>query len=469
MADDRVAARLRPLRQPVVPDPEFAERLFLRLVAEVDFERGTVRRASLPSRVRRAWQLTARERRVIWTLAAVALLLGLLLSLAIIGSRVPAPSELVSRSQAVYDSPPAFEMTVAMPTIVVRYRFDGAGLLRGDILPGRSGSGRGVGTYFVFDGVRYHEFDSRGRLVGSFAMQGVPVGWYGRALLAPYNDYSVGERSTPLAPFPLTWTLAQTFELPPPITNCAGAERGPDELVAGRLTYRLTCPTVRNSYWVDTETLFVLKVLNRGGEVFEATSVDFAPSFEPGTFDIPDGPGGARPLVYGAMEPGAYFTPVFTPTITFRLGDGWFNGFDRHSDGRLSRENVDLLFVRVDRLVDPETGEAVPFDGSATDFVAWLERHPALAISAPEPAQLPGASGVEFELSVRPGTAGVPCENTPQFQCVFVLAIDVGHIQLALDARARVVALDVQGETVVLLAFGDGAGDVDLPAILAFP
>lgn len=469
MADDRVAARLRPLRQPVVPDPEFAERLFLRLVAEMDFERGTVRRASLTSRIRRAWQLAARERRVIWTLAAVALLLGLLLSLAMIGSRVPVPSDLVSRSQAVYDSPPAFEMTVAMPTIVVRYRFDGAGLLRGDILPGRSGSGRGVGTYFVFDGVRYHEFDSSGGLVGSFAMKGVPVGWYARALLAPYNDYSVGERSTPLAPFPLTWTLDMTFESPPPITNCAGVERGTDELVAGRLTYRLTCPTVRKTYWVDAETLFVLKVQDRGGEVLEATSVDFAPSFEPGTFDIPGGPGGARPLVYGAMEPGAYYTPVFEPVMTLQLGDGWFNGFDRPSDGRVSREGVDLLFVRVDHLVDPVTGEAVPFDGSATDFVAWLERHPALTTTTPQPAQLPGASGMEFELSVRPGMAGVPCENTPQFQCIFLLAIDVGHIQLALDARARVVALDVEGETVVLLAFGNRADDLDLPAIVAVP
>lgn len=469
MADDRVAARLRPLRRPVQPDPSFAERLFLLLAAEIDFERGTVRRPSVAARIRRAWRLTARERRILWSLAAVALLLGLLLSLALIGSRVPPSNELIARSQAIYADPPAFEVTVAMPGMVVRYRFDGAGLLRGDVLSGRSGEHREVGSYFVFDGAVYHEFDPAGRFLGSFAMKGVPVGWYAEAVLQPYVDYSVGDRSTPLAPYPLTWTLAMTFELPPPITNCSAPQRGPDELVAGRLTHRLTCPAERKTFWIDAETLFILKVQDRDGDVFEATAVDLAPTLEPGTFDIPVGPGGARPLVYGAMEPGMYFAPLFTPATAFRLDEGWFNGFDRHSDGRLSREGADLLFVRVDRVVDPATGDAAPFDGDAAAFAAWLRSHPALVTSEPEPIELPGGSGSELQLSVRPGVEGVACENTPQFRCVFLLAIDVGHVQLALDARARVVVLDVRGETVVLLAFGDGANDLDLGSIVAFP
>jgi hypothetical protein len=470
MADERALLSLQRLRGPVDPDGAFSDALFEQLTSEIDFERGVLRRRRPSIRVRPAPLLGERQRRVAWLMAAAALvLLGLLLAIVLTGG-VPSPKELVRRSQLLDVNPTAFDATVRMTSLTVRYRYDGAGMLRGDVVDARPGASRAVGSHFLFDGAIYEEYAADGSFAGRYAADDQSVS-YENALPWGPLAFASADRSSPLAAYPLTWTLPRTFEQPPLVNPCDPFEPGSLETIAGRSAREVRCRQELQA-WIDVNTARLLKVNWGGGQIAEEIASDPYPKFDHGLFDLEQTKTGLRPLVFGQMPPGRYDSIPFTPEVEFQLGDGWAHGGAQSGYVNLDHGTVNVAISRVDGLIDPVTGRDLPFVGDSLTLTRWLQGHPSLSIGAPSPVSLIGASGFRFPLKVRDDAVTQPCKADPASPCIALFTIDgVGEAQLDRGASLDVMVLDVHGRVVLVIVepLGSEADQLDMSSILSFP
>jgi hypothetical protein len=484
MADERIALALRSLREPVLaPDPAFADQLFEQLATEVDFRTGVVRGKGRTERLRDATRLLVRQQ-LFWVATVLALLAALLLTIALIGRELQRPANLVARSEQLYRSMPPFEMTVDMRQnrgIVVRYSYNGAGLLRGDFVESND-PGRPVGSHFVFDGHVTYFFDGAGKFEHADGILGVPKGRPDSSLIRFGNvGPADADRSSALLMFPMTWDEPHQFASPEPQAHCDTIDSLGDERILGHLTQHIACdylpgaPREMLEYWVDGETGIILRT-HAGTDAFEATDVDLKPDFRRNVFDLPRGPSGALPLNVGRLEPGVFYTPRFTPTIVLRVGAGWYNGNDTATGAGVSStggrpyeeaddgngnaattpDGFDLIVERISQTFDPVAAVATPFSGSAADYIAWLRSHPTLSVGAGREVEVPGARGEMFDVTVS-GSAGlVPCERFPTAQCLFLMELPgIGHLQLSAGSTSLFAVFDVRGQTVLVMGFGN--------------
>src|SRR5829696_6468534 len=168
----------------------------------------------------------------------------------------------------------------------------------------------------------------------------------------------------------------------------------------------------------------------------------------------------ARPLPEDpkALRPGTYRSEEFKPSLSFHVGKGWSSApLPEASDVlQITRgQTAGLVFLNVQEAYKPtKTGEPNVVD-APEDMVGWLQQHPYLQTSKPEPVTVGGVKGLQFDVVVgdRPQYYIPICTSivgTPN--CVDLFRLSTGEpIFLFEGDKAGVIVLeDVEGETVTI-------------------
>src|SRR5215208_3872781 len=113
----------------------------------------------------------------------------------------------------------------------------------------------------------------------------------------------------------------------------------------------------------------------------------------------------ARPLPEEpkALRPGTYRSEEFKPSLSFHVGKGWSSTpFPEASDVLeiTLGQTAGLTFVNVQEVYKPtKTGGPNVVD-APEDMVGWLQQHPYLQTSKPEPVRVGGVKGLQFDVVV---------------------------------------------------------------------
>src|SRR5215212_5716940 len=168
----------------------------------------------------------------------------------------------------------------------------------------------------------------------------------------------------------------------------------------------------------------------------------------------------ARPLPEDpkALRPGTYRSEEFKPSLSFHVGKGWSSStFPETSDFlEITRgQTTGMNFSKAQEVYKPtKTGSANVVD-APKDMVGWLQQHPYLQTSQPEPVTVGGVKGVQFDVVV----GELPQNYIPTCtsivgnpNCVDLFRLSTGGpILLGEGYKAGVIVLeDVEGETVTI-------------------
>src|SRR5215207_8429536 len=112
----------------------------------------------------------------------------------------------------------------------------------------------------------------------------------------------------------------------------------------------------------------------------------------------------ARPLPEDpkTLRPGTYRSEEFKPSLSFHVGKGWSSTPLESSDALQITlgQTAGLGFVNVQEVYKPtRTGTANVVD-APEDMVGWLQQHPYLQTSKPEPITVGGVKGLQFDVVV---------------------------------------------------------------------
>jgi type IV secretory pathway protease TraF len=168
----------------------------------------------------------------------------------------------------------------------------------------------------------------------------------------------------------------------------------------------------------------------------------------------------ARPLPEEpkALHPGTYRSEEFKPSLSFHVGKGWSSSpFQEASDGLgIARgQTAGLGFFNVQEVYKPTTtGSAILVD-APKNIAGWLQQHPYLQTSNPEPVTVGGVKGVEFDVVVGdlPKGYNPTCSSiVGDPKCVDLFRLSTGGpVFVAKGEKVHVIVLeDVEGETVTI-------------------
>ena len=167
----------------------------------------------------------------------------------------------------------------------------------------------------------------------------------------------------------------------------------------------------------------------------------------------------ARPLPEDpkALRPGTYRSEEFKPSLSFHVGKGWSSSPLEASDIlEITRgQTTGMNFSNAQEVYKPtKTGSANVVD-APKDMVGWLQQHPYLQTSQPEPVTVGGVKGVEFD----GGVGDLPKGYNPTCSsiigdpnCVDLVRLSTGGSLFAAEGYpVRVIVLeDLEGETVTI-------------------
>ena len=153
------------------------------------------------------------------------------------------------------------------------------------------------------------------------------------------------------------------------------------------------------------------------------------------------------------LQPGEYRTEEFEPSFSFRVGKGWKNyppeAFDFLLLGQV-RGGL-LGAVNVQRVYEPSKSATPIVVNVPKDLVGWLEHHPYLKTSEPEPISVGGVKGLQLDVTVakdlpedyHPGACSsiadpetcvdLLCVSTPSHSPVFVSERSKLHLIVSKD------------------------------------
>ena len=177
----------------------------------------------------------------------------------------------------------------------------------------------------------------------------------------------------------------------------------------------------------------------------------------------------ARPLPEDpkALRPGTYRSEEFKPSLSFHVGKGWSSTPPEEASdilGIARGQTTGLGFFNVQDVYKPTTtGSAIVVD-APKDMVGWLQQHPYLQTSKPEPVTVGGVKGLQFDVVVgdRPQYYIPTCTSIiGNPNCVDLFRLSTGDtIFLAEGEKMRVIVLeDVEGETVTI-GFASPASEI---------
>src|SRR5215212_220770 len=169
----------------------------------------------------------------------------------------------------------------------------------------------------------------------------------------------------------------------------------------------------------------------------------------------------ARPLplypTAKALRPGEYHSVRFKPPLSFEVGKGWSTTAEQLSDYIELEQQGDigsLTFVNVKEVFKPGTTNVVE---APKDFVGWLQHHPYLKTSKPQPVTVGGVKGEQLEVVVGdlPKDYSSLCAPSVGAGCVDIApvsndAYDAAAYFKEVNERKVFVLEDVKGDTVMI-------------------
>jgi hypothetical protein len=160
---------------------------------------------------------------------------------------------------------------------------------------------------------------------------------------------------------------------------------------------------------------------------------------------------GSLPQEPGALSPGEYHSVKFKPALSFKVGKGWSITENPLSDFiELSQQGEinSLNFANVKEVYKPGTTNVVD---APEDLLGWLQHHPYLKTSKPQPVTVGGVKGEQLEVLVdhlptNPnGYCGSDCLD------IFTLSdTGIGGYFKEVNKRKVIVLEDVKGDTAVI-------------------
>jgi class 3 adenylate cyclase/tRNA A-37 threonylcarbamoyl transferase component Bud32 len=165
------------------------------------------------------------------------------------------------------------------------------------------------------------------------------------------------------------------------------------------------------------------------------------------------------PASQGAsLKPGKYRTDEFRPSFSFRVGKGWATDTPETSDYLpLAWEGGGgMAFHKVEKVYKPtETGTPKLVE-VPKDLAGWLQNHPYIETTKPEPITVGGVKGEQFDVVAK----GVPEDHHSLCgtDCVDMFQVGTGNVahfagNVALfegEKLHSIVLEDVEGETVYI-------------------
>jgi hypothetical protein len=166
-------------------------------------------------------------------------------------------------------------------------------------------------------------------------------------------------------------------------------------------------------------------------------------------------PDEAKPL-----QPGQYRTEEFEPSFSFRVGKGWKNDPPEAFDVLLLRRETDGLgAVNVQRVYEPSKSGRPIVVHTPEDLVGWLEHHPYLKTSDPEPVNVGGVEGQQLDVAVAKDLpedyhSGVCSSIAEHEECVDLFRVSNPRSWIAVSEsdKLRLIVLqnELSGQTVAL-------------------
>jgi hypothetical protein len=168
----------------------------------------------------------------------------------------------------------------------------------------------------------------------------------------------------------------------------------------------------------------------------------------------------ARPLplypTEKALRPGEYHSVRFKPPLSFKVGKGWSNNEEQFSDFIQLMQQGEigtLQFANVKKVFKPGTTNVVE---APKDLLGWLQHHPYLKTSKPQPVTVGGVKGEQLEVLIdhlpKDPNNGY-CDPYPS-GCLDIFNLSggdqLGYFGKNFNKRRVIVFEDVKGDTVVI-------------------
>ena len=160
------------------------------------------------------------------------------------------------------------------------------------------------------------------------------------------------------------------------------------------------------------------------------------------------------------LQPGEYRTEEFKPSFSFRVSEGWKNSPPEAFDILLlGKEPGGLGAVNVQRVYEPSTSGMPIVVNTPKHLVGWLEHHPYLKTSDPEPVSVGGVKGLQLDVAVAKDLpedyhSGACSSIADPEECVDLFRVSDPHspIFVSESDRGRLIVLqnELSGQTVAL-------------------
>jgi hypothetical protein len=168
-----------------------------------------------------------------------------------------------------------------------------------------------------------------------------------------------------------------------------------------------------------------------------------------------------------ALRPGAYRSEEFEPSLSFRVGKGWSGAPLEASDVLRIRwgQTAGLSFLNIQEAYKPVRTATPNVVDAPKDMVGWLQQHPYLQTSKPEPVTVGGVKGVQFEvvLGERPQYYIPTCTSIiGNPNCVDLFRLSTGGKIFVVEGEKISVTVleEVKGET-VMMGFGSPTSEFE--------
>jgi hypothetical protein len=156
-----------------------------------------------------------------------------------------------------------------------------------------------------------------------------------------------------------------------------------------------------------------------------------------------------------ALQPGQYRSEEFEPSFSFRIGKGWKND---------PPEALDSLFLsgggtgvwaatNVQRVYEPSKSGTPIVVNTPEDLVGWLEHHPYLKTSDPEPNSVGGVEGQQVDVAVAKDLPedyhSVVCSPiaAPEEECVDLFKVSIAQAQISISQRVASILTRLRSES----------------------
>jgi hypothetical protein len=151
----------------------------------------------------------------------------------------------------------------------------------------------------------------------------------------------------------------------------------------------------------------------------------------------------------GALHPGQYHSVKFKLPLSFRVSKGWINSGGELPDFiEVGQLGGFIRFANVKEVWKPGTTNVVD---ALKDLVRWLEHHPYLKTSKPQPITLGGVKGEQPEVLVEELPKDYYGMCDPDRVDIVPLSNDEAAAYFKEANKRRVVVLeDVKGDTVMI-------------------